>query len=103
MSAAFDIRRELVSWAGVETAPHRFGGIEFRVGRHELGHLHGDRVADLPFPRGMRGELLASGKACPHDIVPESGWVSVPIDAPDDVPVVIELFRLSYDRARRTG
>jgi hypothetical protein len=31
----------------VTVAPHRFGGVEFRVGRRELGHLHGNRLADL--------------------------------------------------------
>lgn len=44
------IRAEVGSWDGVEVRPHRFGGIEFRLGRRELGHLHGDRIADLPFP-----------------------------------------------------
>lgn len=44
------IAREISSWPGVTSAPHRFGGIEFRVGRRELGHLHGDHLADLPFP-----------------------------------------------------
>ena len=38
------IRDEVVSWEGVTIAPHRFGGIEFRVGRLELGHLHGHRL-----------------------------------------------------------
>ncbi len=40
------IRDEVVSWEGVTTASHRFGGIEFRVGRHELGHLHGHRLPE---------------------------------------------------------
>jgi hypothetical protein len=44
------IERERRSWPGVTVAPHRFGGIAFRIGRRELGHLHGDRLADLPFP-----------------------------------------------------
>ena len=99
MGAALDIRRELSSWDGVEVAPHRFGGIEFRIGRRELGHLHGDREADLPFPRAVRDQLVADGRACRHRYVPESGWVTVEIDEPGDVPGVIELFRLSYDRA----
>jgi hypothetical protein len=29
---------------------HRFGGVEFRLGRRELGHLHA-LFDDLPFPR----------------------------------------------------
>jgi Luciferase len=90
----------VTSWSGVEAAPHRFGGVEFRVGRRELGHLHGDRIADLPFPRRVRDELIAAGRARPHHVLPDSGWVTVAIgDA--GVQAVIELFRLSYERAVR--
>lgn len=36
------------TWEGVTIAPHRFGGIEFRVDNREIGHLHGDYQADIP-------------------------------------------------------
>ena len=91
----------VASWDGVEVAPHRFGGVEFRLGRRELGHLHGDRIADLPFPRRVRDELVAAGRARPHHVLPNSGWVTVPLDGPGDADNVIELFRLSYERADR--
>jgi len=80
--------------------PHRFGGLEFRLGRRELGHLHGSRLADLPFHRAIRNMLVETGRALPHHVLPDSGWVSKPIHGEDDVEDVIELFRLSYDRAR---
>jgi len=89
---------EVSSWAGVTVHPHRFGGVELRVGRRELGHLHGDRLADLPFPVRVRERLVAEGKARRHHILPESGWVSVPIRSDADVARVIDLFRLNYDR-----
>jgi hypothetical protein len=92
------IAAEVESWPGVSSASHRFGGLEFRLGRRELGHIHGDRFADLPFPRRIRDELIAQGRARPHHVLPESGWVTAAID-PDDVDPVIELFRLAYDRA----
>jgi hypothetical protein len=99
MSVAETIQGELLSWDGVTAASHRFGGVEFLLGRRELGHLHGDRLADLPFPRRVRDELVESGRARPHHVLPDSGWVSVRITGPDDVTNVLELFRLSYDRA----
>jgi hypothetical protein len=92
------IATEVLSWPGVTSAPHRFGGTEFRLGRRELGHLHGDRFADLPFPRRQRDELIATGRARPHHVLPDSGWVTAPID-PDDVEPVVELFRAAYERA----
>lgn len=93
------IRREVLGWRGVVEAPHRFGGIEFRLGRRELGHLHGDRLADLPFPVRVREELVREGRAVPHHVLPESGWVSFPIRGDDDVAGALALFRLTYERA----
>ncbi len=89
------------SWPGVQAGPHRFGGVEFRLGRRELGHLHGDRIADLPFPRQLRDELIAEGRARPHHVLPDSGWVTASIGGEDGVDRTIELFQLSYDRAQR--
>jgi hypothetical protein len=59
------IEHELLRWPGVTMGAHRFGGCEFRVGKREIGHLHGDHVADLPFSRAIRDELVSSGKASP--------------------------------------
>jgi hypothetical protein len=97
------ITGEVTSWEGVSDHSHRFGGIEFRLGRIELGHLHGDRLADLPFPKAVRDELVASGRVQPHHVLPHSGWVSRRIESEDDIDDVIRLFRLNYERvsARR--
>jgi hypothetical protein len=64
------IEREVGSWGGVTVSAHRFGGVEFRVGRRELGHLHGTYLADLPFPVAVREQLVAAGKAETHHIFP---------------------------------
>ena len=78
-------------------APHRFGGVEFNLGTREIGHLHGDRLLDLPFPRKLRDELVASGRAAPHHVLPQSGWVSFRIKSPADTEAAVALLRLSYD------
>jgi hypothetical protein len=92
------IEREVTGWPGVEGKPHRFGGVEFRVNGHEIGHLHGSRLADLPFPVRVRRELVAAGKAQLHHVLPQTGWVSYPIRQPEDVDGALELFRLNYER-----
>src|SRR4249919_172631 len=97
------ITREVAGWEGVTVAPHRFGGIEFRVGRRELGHLHGHHLADLPFPVRVREQLVAEGKAQAHHILPDSGWVSFVIRSRSDVPAAVALFRLNYDRPWAAG
>jgi hypothetical protein len=102
VGAAARIGAVVGSWPGVETGTHRFGGVEFRVGRRELGHLHGDGSADLPFPRRIRDELVAGGRALPHRALPDSGWITFPIRTDDDVERAIELFRMTYERAGRS-
>lgn len=92
------VRAEVASWEDVTTHEHRFGGIEFRLGRRELGHLHGS-IADLPFPRRIRDELVAAGRARPHHVLPDTGWVTVPMRTASEVANVIELFRENYERA----
>ena len=98
MTAGERIRSEVGSWPNVTVAAHRFGGVEFRVGRREIGHVHGDRLADLPFPVRIREELVTEGRAQLHHIMPETGWVSYYMRTADDAAGAIELFRLNYER-----
>jgi hypothetical protein len=87
------IEQEVGSWEGVELHPHRFGGVEFRLGNRELGHLH-ESWADLPFTTRIREMLIETGRAEPHRFGVK-GWVSHALDEE-----AIELFRLGYERAR---
>lgn len=95
---AQQIEQTLLTWPDVESVPHRVGGREFRVQGHEIGHLHGSRLADLPFPRRVRDELIAAGRAVPHHVLPDSGWVSFRIDGSADMDAALALFRLNYER-----
>jgi Family of unknown function (DUF5519) len=86
------IQQEVGSWEGVTVHAHRFGGVEFRLGKRELGHLH-ETWADLPFTARIRTMLLETGRAEPHK-AGVNGWVSVPLEG------AVELFKLSYERAQ---
>ena len=92
------IEGEVGAWPGVETRGHRFGGVEFRVNGHEIGHLHGGRLADLPFPVRMREGLVAAGEAQEHHVLPQTGWVSYRLRGDGDVDGALELFRKNYER-----
>ena len=41
------IAEAVLGWPGVTAAPHRFGGTEYRLGRREIGHVHGDYLVDV--------------------------------------------------------
>jgi Luciferase len=94
------IKEQIMKCEGVTSGVHRFGGIEFRIGNREMGHVHGDKLADLPFPMNIRNKLIESGRASPHHILPHSGWVSKWINGEDDIADVIELFRMQYERLK---
>jgi hypothetical protein len=97
--ASATIRKAVEAWEGVSTHPHRFGGVEFQAGGRELGHLHGDRLADLLLPKAVHDRVIAEGTAQPHHVLPDSNWVSVSIHSSADVQTVIVLLRAAYDRA----
>jgi hypothetical protein len=94
--AAEKIKQALLSWDQVEAHPHRFGGTEYRIGKREIGHVHGDSLVDIPFPKKVRDEIVAAGEAGPHHILPETGWVSFYIREGADVGKAIDLLRRSY-------
>ena len=92
------IKKEILSWPDVTAEQHKFGGVEFRVNKREIGHIHGSRLADLPFPMKTRNDLVSSGRVSPHHVMPQSGWVSYWIEkGEEDVVAIIGLFRLRYE------
>ena len=93
------ISERVTSWPGVTAQPHRFGGVEYGIGKREIGHIHGDHLVDLPFPKKVRDEIVAAGRAQPHHILPETGWVSFHLRQESDVEQAIALLRESYEIA----
>ena len=70
------------------------------LGKRELGHIHGDRLIDIPFPKPVRDELVSTGQAEPHHILPNSGWVSFFLHSEPDIDHAIKLMRKSFDLAQ---
>lgn len=97
--ASKQIIETLETWNGLQTHPHRFSGIEFCLGTREIGHIHGDALVDIPFPRRIRDEIIAAGQAQPHHILPETGWISFYLRKEGDVEQAIALLRRSYEIA----
>ena len=93
------ITQTLLSWEGVSTSPHRFGGVEYLLGTRELGHIHGDYLVDIPFPKKIREEIVSAKLAEPHHILPETGWISFYLREDGDIQKAIELLHRSYEIA----
>ncbi|HWF26425.1 MAG TPA: luciferase family protein [Solirubrobacteraceae bacterium] len=95
------ITEEVTSWPGVESGLGRRGEFAFRVGRREIGHLHGDHAAHFSFPKQVWAELYEQGRIVHHPVFPgREGPAARRIEGEDDVRDVIELLRLNYDRMR---
>lgn len=97
--ASEQISQAMLALEGVTQQPHRFGGQEYRLGRRELGHIHGDHLVDIPFPRHVRDEVVAAGLAQPHHLQPDTGWISLFLRHPEDVDRAISLLERSYQMA----
>jgi hypothetical protein len=92
----------VTSWPGVDVEfEGDMGETAFKVGRREIGHLHGDTAAHFSFPKQTWDELRQQGRIAPHPVFPDRrGPASRRIADEGDVREVIELFRLNYDRLR---
>ena len=94
------ITEEVTSWPGVVAGPGRRGEFAFRLGRREIGHLHGDHAAHFSFPKDVGIALREEGRVVDHPVFPgKPGPAARAIEHEDDVRDVIDLLRLNYDRA----
>lgn len=98
MSVKEKLSETVLSWPGTALGPHRFGGVEFSLAGKEIAHLHGERHLDIPFSKSEREELVAAGRARPHHIFPDSGWVTVYIDSEADLANAVGLLRMRYEK-----
>lgn len=98
-TSAQQITDEVTAWPGVSAGPGRRGEFAFKVGRRELGHLHGDHAAHFSFPDEVWSELFAQGRIVHHPVFPgRVGPAARRIEAQHDVEDVIALMRLNYER-----
>ena len=98
-TASERITEEVTGWPGIEAGPGSRGEFSFRLGRREIGHLHGDHSAHFGFPKEVAVELKQRGRIGPHPAFPDKvAWGARRIESDDDMRDVIELLRLNYDR-----
>jgi hypothetical protein len=95
------IIEEVGAWPGVNVGEGaRGGGVAFRLGKRELGHLHGDHALHLGFPKAVWHELHDQGRIDYHPVFPgKPGFAARRIESEDDVRDAIALLRVNYDRA----
>jgi hypothetical protein len=94
------IVEEATSWPGVEAVDGDRGELSLRLGRREIGHLHGDRVAHFGFQKSVWHELHDAGRIDYHPVFPgRPGFGARLISDEADERDVIAMLRLNYSRA----
>ncbi|MFL5863304.1 MAG: luciferase family protein [Solirubrobacteraceae bacterium] len=97
--ASTQITDEVISWPGIEAGYGRRGEWAFKLGRREIGHLHGDHAAHFFFPKDVWHELYDARRIVAHPVFPgRIGPAARRIDSQADVQDVIALMRLNYER-----
>src|SRR5215210_719013 len=100
MTASERITAEVTSWPGVTAGDGERGEFGFRVGRREIGHLHGDRVLHIGYPKEVWQELFDAGRIGYHPVFPgKPGFGSRALATDADVEDAIALIRINYERA----
>jgi hypothetical protein len=93
------IADEVTAWPGVEAGLGRRGEFAFKLGRRELGHLHGDHAAHFSFPKTVWVQLHQAGRITDHPVFPgKTGPAARRIHSEADVADVVALMRLNYER-----
>jgi hypothetical protein len=104
MTPSERITTEVTSWDGIEAGLGKRGEYGFRLGRREIGHLHGDHAAHFFFGKERWEELAAQGRIAPHPVFPDRhGPAARRIEGDADVADVIALMRINYDDAKARG
>jgi hypothetical protein len=103
-SAGERITEAVTSWDGIEAGPGKRGEFGFRLGRREIGHLHGDHAAHFFFGQERWEELAAQGRITEHPVFPgRHGPAARRIESGADVDDVIALMRINYEDAKARG
>lgn len=90
----------VTDWPGVTAGAGARGELALTFGRRELGHLHGDHVLHLGFPKAVWHQLHDVGRIDFHPVFPgKPGYAERRLEDEADVEDAIALLRLNYDRA----
>jgi hypothetical protein len=104
------VEREVLGWdgvfkkrdedglGGIGVTGYRFGNPE--SGGPQLGHIHDNGRADLRFSKEDYDEAISTGRAEPHVF---KNTITYEIQTPEDVPRVLELLRINYERLKESA
>ena len=96
LGAMIQISQRLARWPGVTLDAHRYGGLGIFVEDQELAQLHDCGLLDVSLTAVERDVLLREGQVHHHHTFPDSGWITLPINGLDDVPLAMEALSMAH-------
>ncbi|WP_190811446.1 luciferase family protein [Flagellimonas sp. S3867] len=88
------IDSEISALHGITKGRHLFGSIEWRYKNRPIGHIHGNTIVDILFPKETKNLLIQQGRVQRHKYI-KSG-ISLHIKSQSDVMLAIDLLKKSY-------
>jgi hypothetical protein len=95
LRAISTIESTVHEWPEMRVGVHRLGGIGFFFRGKESSHIHGNGLLDCFVGRAERDRLVESGRALPHHIFPQSGWISFWVRNETDIRPALDLIRIA--------
>jgi hypothetical protein len=92
------IEQQVLRWPGVTRQMHKYGGIQFNAGKHEIGHIHSNGLLDMLLTRRLKQQLMLEGRIQDHHSFKNSGWISFHIRSAKDKEYALKLLNFGYKR-----
>lgn len=90
------IENEVLTWPGISVSVHPYGGLQVNLGKHELGHLHGNGLLDVLLNRQLKTKVMMLAGVLDHHVFKNSGWVSLRVKTTADRDLGIAILREAY-------
>lgn len=74
---------------------HLYGSIEWRYKNKPIGHIHGNHVVDVPFPKEVQTDLLMNGRVVQNKYA--KNGISLYLKNSEDIDFAIKLLQQSYN------
>ncbi len=78
----------------VSREKHLFGSVEWRYKNRPIGHIHGNHVVDILFPKEIQLDLLKEGRVVQNKYA--KNGISLYLKNSEDIPYAIMLLEKSY-------
>ena len=88
------------SFSGITKNRHIYGSLEWRYKNRPIGHIHGNRVVDILFPKEKQSYLLLFDDRIIQNKYAKNG-ISLYLKTNQDIELAIELLSQSYELVKQ--